>query len=244
MSPPFTDKGFEVPIVRESVAEIVVRRILDMVKAGVLKPGDALPPERDLAVSLNVSRPSVREAMRGLTVLGVVRTRQGGGAFISDLSPNTLLGPIQFYLQLEQTNVSELYEVRSLIEADVARRAALNMDAAALDALEKVLKRQADTLNDPLAFRNSDFEFHELIWIGAGNAVLKRIGESLNVLGLEFRKRASETPGILEQSLRDHDALFAALKARDPDAAARAAEAHMRNVYQSTVRQNTQAEED
>ena len=55
---------FDAPIQRESVAEMVVRRILDMVKAGVLKAGDTLPPERDLALSLNVSRPSVREAMR------------------------------------------------------------------------------------------------------------------------------------------------------------------------------------
>lgn len=242
MSPPFTEKGFEIPIVRESVAEIVVRRILDMVKAGVLKPGDALPPERDLAASLNVSRPSVREAMRGLTVLGVVRTRQGGGAFISDLSPNTLLGPIQFYLQLEQTNVSELYEVRSLVESDVARRAARNMDEASILALEANLKRQQDTVNDPLAFRNADFEFHELIWAGCGNAVLRRIGESLNVLGLEFRKRASETPGVLQQSLLDHHALFDALKARDPEAAAHAADIHMRNVYQSTIKQNKREE--
>ncbi len=244
MSLPVTPREFEVPIVRESVAEIVVRRILDMVRAGVLKAGDALPPERDLAVSLNVSRPSVREAMRGLTVLGVVKTRQGGGAFISDLSPNTLLGPIQFYLQLEQTNVSELYDVRSLIEADVARRAARNMDEASLAALEANLRRQQDTVNDPLAFRNADFEFHELIWIGSGNAVLKRIGESLNVLGLEFRKRASETPGVLQQSLRDHQALLEALRARDPEAAARAAETHMRNVYQSTIRQNNKPEGD
>ena len=80
MSDPVARIEFAEPIVRESLAEMVVRRILDMVRTGVLKAGDQLPPERDLALSLNVSRPSVREAMRGLTVLGVVRTRQGGGA--------------------------------------------------------------------------------------------------------------------------------------------------------------------
>jgi DNA-binding FadR family transcriptional regulator len=243
MSSPHAKRAFEAPIVRESVAEIVVRRILDMVKAGVLKAGDPLPPERDLAVSLSVSRPSVREAMRGLTVLGVVRTRQGGGAYISDLSPDTLLGPIQFYLSLDQTNIRELYEARSLIESNVARRAALAMSDAAITELDTALARQQGTANDPIAFRKADFQFHELIWIGCGNAVLKRIGESLNVLGLEARKRASETPGVLEQSLEDHRVLLDALKARDPDAAARAAEAHMRNVYQSTIRQGSGSEE-
>jgi GntR family transcriptional regulator, transcriptional repressor for pyruvate dehydrogenase complex len=228
---------FDTPIQRESVAEMVVRRILDMVKAGLLKAGDALPPERDLALSLDVSRPSVREAMRGLAVLGVVKSRQGGGAYISDLGPDALLGPIQFYLSLESMNIRELYDARSLIESDVARRAAVNITDADLARLETVLTTQHDTIGDPLAFRKSDFEFHEIIWIGSGNAFLKRIGESLNVLGLEFRKRASERPGVLEQSLQDHRRLLDALKARDPAAAAAAAEAHMQNVYQSTIAQ-------
>ncbi|MDP2739974.1 MAG: FCD domain-containing protein [Pseudorhodobacter sp.] len=233
------ERKFELdsPIIRESVAEAVVRRILDMVKAGLLKAGDPLPPERDLAVSLSVSRPSVREALRGLTVLGVVRTRQGGGAFISDLGPDSLLGPIQFYLALEDVNIEELYDARSLIESDVARRAAVNIQDAALDQLEELLAEQSATINDPLAFRRSDYVFHQVIWIGARNAFLKRIGESLNVLGLEFRKRASERPETLEQSLVDHRVLLDALRARDPEAAARAAERHMRNVYQSTIAQ-------
>lgn len=226
---------FESPIARESVAEVVVRRILDMVKSGVLKAGDALPPERDLAVTLNVSRPSVREAMRGLAVLGVVRTRQGGGAYITDLGPETLLGPIQFYLSLEEVNIRELYDARSLIESDVARRAAVNVSDTALAQLEKLLSEQRETLNDPIAFRKSDYAFHEIIWIESQNAFLKRIGESLNVIGLEFRKRASELPRVLEQSLRDHRRLLDALQAHDPEDAARAAEAHMQNVYQSTI---------
>ncbi|OYU39857.1 MAG: transcriptional regulator [Pseudorhodobacter sp. PARRP1] len=226
---------FDTPIQRESVAEMVVRRILDMVKSGVLKAGDALPPERDLAVSLDVSRPSVREAMRGLAVLGVVKSRQGGGAYISDLGPDALLGPLQFYLSLEQMNIRELYDARALIESDVARRAAVNITEADLARLETLLATQHDTIGDALAFRKSDFEFHEIIWIGSGNAFLKRIGESLNVIGLEFRKRASERPGVLQQSLQDHRRLLDALKARDPAAAAAAAEVHMQNVYQSTI---------
>lgn len=222
---------------KESVPEMVVRRILDLVKSGVLKAGEALPPERDLAASWNVSRPSVREAMRGLAVLGVVRTRQGGGAYISDLGPESLLGPLHFYLSLEEMNIRKLYDARSLIEGDVARLAAVNMSDDDLARLEALWQAQKDTLADPLLFRLSDFAFHEMIWIGAGNAFLKRIGESLNILGLEFRKRASELPTVLEQSLRDHRQLLDALKARDPARAADAALSHMQNVYQSTISQ-------
>jgi len=228
---------FDSPLVRESVAEMVARRILDMVTARALRPGDQLPPERDLAESLGVSRPSVREAIRGLAILGVVQSRQGGGAYITKLDGDALLGPIQFFLSLEDVNIGELYDARSLIESDVARRAAVNMDAAILAQLAAILDAQKDTLHDARAFRMSDFAFHEAIWGGCGNAFLKRIGESLNVLGLEFRKRASETSGVLEQSYADHRRLLDALHARDADAAAKAAEEHMHNVYQSTIAQ-------
>ncbi len=242
MSSSVTRVEFEKPIVRESVAEMVARRILEMVTARALKPGDQLPPERELAESLNVSRPSVREAIRGLSILGVVKSRQGGGAYITKLDGDALLGPIQFFLALEDVNIRELYDARSLIESDVARRAAENIDAETLAKLETILAEQKLILNDARAFRLSDFTFHEAIWIGSGNAFLKRIGESLNVLGLEFRKRRSESSGILQQSFRDHRRLLDALQAHDPDAAAKAAEDHMHNVYQSTIDQTREGE--
>jgi DNA-binding FadR family transcriptional regulator len=229
--------SLDAPIKRESVAELVAGRIMDLVRRGELKPGDQLPAERDLAQSLNVSRPSLREAIRGLSILGVVQTRQGGGAYISPLDAEALLGPIQFYLSLEDMNVAELYEARMLIESDVARRAAVHMTDPEIDALGRILKAQRDTLGDPDAFRASDFAFHMALWTGARNAFLKRIGESLNVIGLDFRRRASETHGVLEQSLKDHAALLEALRDRDADAAACAASAHMSNVYRSTIAQ-------
>ncbi|GAB5376154.1 MAG: FCD domain-containing protein [Acuticoccus sp.] len=235
--------SFEAPVVRQRVADIVARRILDLVVSGTLKKGDQLPPERELAISLNVSRPSVREAIRGLAILGVVVTRQGGGAYISELDAEALLGPIQFYLSLEEMNVRELYDARSLIESDVARRAAEHMDAEALARLEAVLDEQVGTMNDPEAFRVSDYRFHEVIWEGSRNAFLKRIGQSLNAVGLEFRKRASETPGVLEQSLADHRVLLNALKARDADGAAKAAAQHMKNVFKSTIAQSQDGNE-
>ena len=232
----------EEPIARPPLAEIVAKRILEMVTSRALKPGDQLPPERELAEMLNVSRPSVREAIRGLAILGVVTSRQGGGAYISRLDGDALLGPIRFFLSLEDMNIRELYDARSLIEGDVARRAAQNMSDAQLTQLQAILEQQEATLADPKAFRVSDFKFHEAIWTGCGNAFLKRIGESLNSLGLEFRRRASEHPTVLAQSMKDHRALLEALKSRDPVAAAQAAEQHMQNVYRSTVAQDVKGQ--
>jgi len=242
MSNKITDLGFEVPVKRELVAEMVARRILDMVSSRALKPGDQLPPERDLAKQLNVSRPSVREAIRGLSILGVVQSRQGGGAYISELDGDALLGPIRFFLSLDTTNIRELYDARSLIEGDVARRAAINMTDDNLAGLNEILKQQEDTLDNASEFRLSDFKFHEAIWIGSGNTFLKRIGESLNSLGLEVRRRASERPDVLRQSFSDHRVLYEALLARDPAAAAAAAEKHMQNVFRTTIEQTAEGE--
>ena len=228
----------EPPIDRKSLAEIVSQRILEMVTSGALKQGDQLPPERNLADMFGVSRPSVREAIRGLSLLGVIDSRQGGGAFVSKLDGDAILGPIRFFLSLEDMNIRELYDARSLVEGDMARRAATNISDAQLVELENVLHDQRDTMNDPRAFRVSDFRFHETIWIGSGNAFLKRIGESLHSLGLEFRRRISENPNVLKQSLSDHRVILDALRARDPETAAAAAKRHMHNVYNSTIAQD------
>lgn len=233
----------EPPIARPPISEIVATRIIEMVTSHALNPGDQLPPERELAELLNVSRSSVREAIRGLAILGVITSRQGGGAYISRLDGDALLGPIRFFLSLEDMNIRELYDARSLIEGDVARRAAVNLSDEQLTDLETILAAQTESVSDPSAFRVSDFKFHELIWAGCGNAFLKRIGESLNSLGLEFRRRASENDSVLRQSLKDHRTLLNALTARDPAAAAAAAEAHMQNVYRSTVAQDLKGTE-
>ncbi len=226
---------FEDPIVRRSVAEQVAQRILGLVKSGSLKPGDQLPPERELAASLQVSRPSVREAIRGLTILGVIRTRQGGGAFVSDLDADVLLEPLHFFISLEESNLNELYDARMLIESNVASRAAENITDEQLARLEEIVTTQAGHLDNPARFRESDSAFHDVLWKSCGNAFLTRIGKSLNVIGLEFRRMASETAGVLAQSHKDHLRILAALKARDGAAAAEAASAHMRNVYRTTV---------
>lgn len=224
----------DAPIERHSVAEQVAQRILEQVRTGALGPGDQLPPERELAASLRVSRPSIREAIRGLTILGVVRTRQGGGVYISDLAAEDLLGPLQFFISLEDVNLRELYDARMLIEREVARRATHNITASQRERLDEIVAAQVQALDDPVRFRLLDTEFHDILWACAGNAFLARIGKSLNVLGLEFRKTASETPGVLQRSIDDHRLILAALEARDADVAARHAEAHMRNVFETT----------
>jgi GntR family transcriptional repressor for pyruvate dehydrogenase complex len=223
------------PIERSSLAEQVAKRLLDLVRTRNLKPGDVLPPERELAALLQVSRPSVREAIRGLQILGVLKARQGYGVYVSSLDTEDLLGPLQVLITLNSQNVTALYEARLLIDGEIARIAAGALPEAELHRLREMLAVQRGLLADPLRFRVSDMEFHRTIAEATGNPFLQRISHSLYVLGMEYRRVASETPGVLGQSLADHEAIVAALTARDAEAAVAAMRKHMHNVHRSTL---------
>ena len=223
------------PIDRTSVAEKVAKKLLDLVRSKNLVPGSQLPPERELALSMQVSRPSVREAVRGLQILGVLKVRQGGGIYVSSLEAADLLGPLQFLITLNEENVNALYESRRLIDGGVGRIAATRITEADLERLKSLLDEQKDLLTDPVAFRVSDLAFHRTIAEVTGNPFLVRVSISLYVLGMEYRRISSETPGVLNQSFADHQAIIAALASHDGAAAEAAMVQHMSNVHGSTV---------
>src|SRR5499426_4787667 len=92
----------------------------------MLRPGDRLPSERELIDILDISRPSLREALRALSMLGVIESRHGGGAFVTDLEARTLLAPLDFFLSLSESNLADVFESRRIIEIEIVRKAALN----------------------------------------------------------------------------------------------------------------------
>jgi GntR family transcriptional repressor for pyruvate dehydrogenase complex len=228
------DLGQLAPLQREGAAEQVSRRILALVQSGSLRAGDQLPAERELATILGVSRPVVREALRGLSILGVVKVRPGGGAFISPLDAADLLAPLQFFISLDSYTVDALYDARTLIEGGIARRAAERADGALVAKLHAILEPQHRLIADAVGFRVSDLEFHQTLIDAAANPFLARVAHSLNVLGMEYRRVASQDPAVLSVSVQDHENIVAAIERHDPPAAMAAMEQHMRNVRCTT----------
>lgn len=226
---------FEVEAIRrESVTSMVVDRLLGFVSAGKLSAGDRLPAERRLAEMFGVSRPTMREALRALSVLGVLEVRHGGGVFVSGLKAEDLLQPLTFFLTLENVTVAKLYAARRLIEGEIAALAAANVGAGDVETLEELIERQTAVLKDPARYRDVDTQFHAHLAGMADNPFLSRAAQSLNMLGLEFRKLASETPAVLSGSVGDHRRIVAALRARDAEAARAAMAAHMDFVLSTT----------
>ncbi len=216
------------------VAQSVVEQILDLVRTGMLRSGDRLPSERELIEILNISRPSLREAIRALSTLGVIETSHGGGAYVTDLKARTLLAPLDFFISLSQSNLADVFESRSIIEIEIARKAAVNATPADVEVLSGMLVAHEKVLDDPVGFRILDARFHGLLSEIAGNSVLERFAYGLYNMGLDIRRRATENVALIRRSLGEHTTIVRAIEAGDSKAAAAAMAVHLAHIEAST----------
>jgi GntR family transcriptional repressor for pyruvate dehydrogenase complex len=220
---------------RPSASERVAERLMSLIASGNIAPGDKLPSESELVKALHVSRPIVREALRGLAMMGIVESRQGGASYITDLKPNRLMAPLSFVLSLADYSMDSLFKARVVIDTGLAAAAALNADDEQIRLLSEFVDAGFKLVDDPVAFRVMDSEFHALIGIAAQNEFLDRVSLSLYGMAIEARRKASTQPGVLERSAADHDHIVKAIVARDPVAAAAAMTAHVESIRASTV---------
>lgn len=233
MSAPRPLPDLAAPLGRKTVSELVVQRILDLVRAGSLRAGAKLPPERDLASQLDVSRPTLREALRALQILGVLEIRHGGGVYVTSLEPAELLSPLDLFVTLDARNMAELFDARIEYEPLVARLAAERMEGAQVARLAELVATQMAAPEDPEVFHDTDVEFHKSILEASGNLFLSRFGKLLQVLGDQGRQAFQKRNGVRLRSIEDHKAILAAFEARDPEAAQDTMRAHMVNVRQA-----------
>ncbi|WP_150561929.1 FadR/GntR family transcriptional regulator [Pandoraea bronchicola] len=218
------------PIVQVSVAEQVAQRLLTMIRTGLLKPGQQLPPERDLASMLGVGRPAVREAIRGLALLGLLRIRQGEGTFVGSLEMRELLEPLEMVIELNAGTLEALFDARLVIEPGVAALAATHISDADIATLHGLVDDEQTFLDDPETFSAADMAFHETIIDACENPFLQSIANSLYLLGKKSRRVTSRVGGVLERSLQDHRCILDALESRNPEQAAHAMRRHLCRV--------------
>ena len=218
------------PITRQTNAEQVVQRILGLIQAGVLVAGQQLPAERELATNLGVSRPTLREALRALSLMGALNIRQGGGVFVSNLTSQDLLAPLDFYFNLEDQRLETLFEAQIMLESEVARMAAGKMTDALIEQLEACLKGTEPVLDALLAWFEMDTKFHMLIAKATENIFLERVVQSVRTLINRNRKATVQSWSIPRISHSEHLRVLEALRNRDADGAAAAMRAHLERV--------------
>ena len=164
----------------------------------------------------------------------MLKTKHGSGIFASPLEASDILQPLTFFLTLKDVQVDRLYEARRLIEGEIASLAASRCELNDALELRQYIAEQNRVVHDPHLYRAADTRFHAKLAEMSGNSFLARAAESLNVLGLEFRKIASETPSVISGSVHDHQSIVAAIESRDAEGARIAMQAHMMNVLRST----------
>ena len=221
---------------KTGVAHSVVNRVLDLIRTGMLRAGDRLPSERNLIEILDISRPSLREALRALSILGVVDTRHGGGAFVTNLEARTLLAPLDFFLALSEANLTDAFDSRRLVELEIVRKAAQRATTEDIGELNGMLLAHEKVLSDSVAFRMLDSRFHARLSATAGNVVLERIAYGLYNMGLDVRRRATEDISLIRRSLGEHTKIVRAIEAHDPVKAVAAMSLHLDHIESSTRR--------
>jgi len=200
---------------RNKVYEEVARQIQNHIVEH-LKPGDVLPPERELAQMFGVSRGSVRDAIRSLELVGLLEPQQGRGTVVCEPSADALVGPLAAVLIQKQKLVAELLDVRKIIEPALARRAARHATAAQLGEMEEILERHSEKVRRGEMAIEEDSEFHYRIALAADNSVILRIVDVLMDMLRETRQRSLQTSGRAQKSLAGHQRILAALKRHDP----------------------------
>jgi len=241
MSPARPARLFPV-LKKTSVSLQAAEAIKALIVGGELSSGDALPSERDLAVMLGISRPSVREAIRVLTAMNVVEPRHGGGTYVTSLDPRLLSRPINFLLQIEPRTFLDLFEVRQVLEVAAARLAAARMTDELIGSLEELAASAAKVLRQPARYSELDFALHTKVIEATGNPIYLSLYESISDLLIESRRRTGRAPAARQQAHEDHLVIVAALRARDPDGAAEAMHDHLGRMRKVLVDMLTEDE--
>ncbi len=210
--------------VYEAVAEQIERLILKK-----LKPGDKLPSERELAEMLQVSRSSIRDAIRSLELLGLVEPRQGAGTIVCEPA-DASMKPFTEALRHRKALVGELLDFRKMLEPGLAARAAANALPEQIALMEDILERQSARFSAGEPAIAEDAEFHYNIALASGNTVLLKILDLIIDMLRDTRQRALQVPGRPQKSLAGHRRILAAIKKHDGEAAKAAMRRHIEDI--------------
>lgn len=214
-----------------AVTDAAIDKIKQMIVSGELAPGDRLPKEADLAERLGLSRNSLREAVRALSLINVLDVRQGDGTYVTSLEPGLLLDTLSFVLDLHRDDtVLQFFEVRRILEPAATAMAAEQMKDDEIEELRVILESlpERPTIEELVA---NDLRFHQRIAQGSGNSVLCSFIESLSGPTNRARVwRGLTQEGALQKTREQHTAIYEAIAARQADIARSWATVHVAGV--------------
>lgn len=214
-----------------SVTQEAINKIKDMIISGDLRPGARLPKEADLAEQLGLSRNSLREAVRALTLIRILETRQGDGTYVTSLQPDVLLATMTFVADFHQdASLLHVFQVRRILESAATSLAAQLISDEEIETLGELVE-EMENCGTVEAFVEADLAFHHTIAIASRNPVLASLLESFASRTSRARLRRGITQAdAIEQTKAHHRAIYDSIRHRRPDLAGALAVAHVASV--------------
>lgn len=233
------------PVEKQRVAEEIVEQLRSLILTGQYPPGSKLPPERDLSKRLGVNRASLREALKKLEHLGLVRIRQGDGTRVTNFMETGGIELVQHLLPLAGRNhpelIRDMLELRRIFGREIARLAAYRAVPDSVSRL-KALADKADAAATATEVFETDFEFYVALTQVAGNTVMGLLINTVREGVRSYMPLLSNLTASPEAVRAHHRALIDAVAAKDPDRAGRVADDHLRHGAELAARMGGRTE--
>jgi GntR family transcriptional repressor for pyruvate dehydrogenase complex len=214
-----------------AAAEAVVAHVNDKIERGLLRPGDRLPSERELAALIGVSRPSVRSGLRTLSAMGIVQTRHGSGTYITEGPPTLDSTPLRVLAALHGMSPEQIFEARCVLEVGAAGLAAERATGEHIAAMAQEVSGMFAAVEDPQSFLMHDIRFHRAVAMASGNPILASLVEMVSGLFFELRRQTPQrTPDQLREIAIIHRNIYQAVRAHDPERARREMGSHLPRI--------------
>jgi GntR family transcriptional repressor for pyruvate dehydrogenase complex len=223
------------PIKKTRIYEEIVDEIMDLISQGRLKWGDQLPTERELSETFKVSRTCVREAFRILESQGFLEIRQGDGTYVANNAIDILVQPLASLILKEKDHQIELFEMRQLLESQLAFLAAERATPENMSKMEKILRRQEEEIANGETGLDSDSDFHHALAEAANNRILLHIINTTKEVLAESRESYLLGEKRAKKSFPHHKRIFSAIKKGDGELAAKAMREHIDDVEKILV---------
>lgn len=210
-------------------SEEVVSRLREMIHRGELRSGDRLPPERDLAKLLGVSRPTLRAGIRSLTAIGALKSKQGAGTFVveADASPALDSNPLRLLASLHGFSSAEMFEARLSLEMAIAGLAAERATGDQLAAMAEELAEMYASIEEPEEYLVHDMRFHQTIAAASGNRILTALMNMVATILFDVRSKTVHRAHDLKESSEMHHQIYRAIREGNSEAAQTAMREHL-----------------
>jgi len=205
----------------DTTSEWVIGKLRDLIHRGELRPGDRLPPERDLAKLFGVSRPTLRAGIRSLAAVGVLQSRQGAGTFVvqADESPSLDSSPLRLMAALHGFTSAEMFEARQSLEMAIAGLAAERATSEQMALMSEEIAGMYAALDEPEQFLIHDMGFHQTVAAASGNRILTALMNMVATILLDVRRKTVRNATDLKESAAMHRKIYRAIRDRSPEAA-------------------------